>query len=578
MEDHRADDLMQSISKPSMKTESLSLLDLPQPVLEDIVTSVRRTIQYDGYLGELRLVSRTSSRSESKTCKADLCPGRLNEAVLLRLGFQESPRDFFPWHCSSCPTQDQSCHKPSCMYVGGCNHMYARYRLQANIQMAKAKDPCHTGFYETLARALGLFREHPEREGALLAFARLQVNNTDFFRCASVNPIFADGPSIIFCEATLTVVKTVNRDWHNRNFAEHPSSHRSAWFWLRNLACFLGDIDLFDFYSSRAYLGDTAPAVLLMERQEFLITTAARSHLALFQHILCRMLPSQSTSLRPALLEACCSGSLEITNMILQACPAENVATTCAGSLSGRHGARRVSLNYPAAAEQVVKSCGEIPRLQLCMILSTQAELGASFVVRLLLGRYRNRTFCPHEPNMAVASFSALWSACVNGDIECVRILMQDGYFAKMGKEDIRGLGLGCMDAAVHANAFSICQALCEFLGIKTYSLCFQWLAGVDGSLEAMIHKLEINPSELNTKSFKSNEHTIGQLALSRATTLLRVENVRFLLERGFRLHHTCNFEPLVIEWRRKRANEQKFHEVQELLQQYGLAQLEVEL
>ena len=59
MEDHRIDGLGQPISNLRMRDASLSLLDFPQSVLEDIVTAVRRTIQYDGYLCELRLVSRT---------------------------------------------------------------------------------------------------------------------------------------------------------------------------------------------------------------------------------------------------------------------------------------------------------------------------------------------------------------------------------------------------------------------------------------------------------------------------------------------------------------------------------------
>jgi hypothetical protein len=130
----------------------------------------------------------------------------------------------------------------------------------------------------------------------------------------------------------------------------------------------------------------------------------------------------------------------------------------------------------------------------------------------------------------------------------------------------------------VRANAFAVCQVLCEFIGIKIHSLSLYDLAGVDGSVEAMNQKLKISPDELNGTSHISNSATIGQVALSRAAELLRVKNVRFLLERGVRLHGTHFFKPLTIEWQLKRVNEQKYREVQELLQEYGLAQLRVSL
>ena len=134
------------------------------------------------------------------------------------------------------------------------------------------------------------------------------------------------------------------------------------------------------------------------------------------------------------------------------------------------------------------------------------------------------------------------------------------------------------MDAAVKANSFAICQELCKFLDIQTDSLTFKDLAGVDGSLEVMIEKLEINPGELHARRSVSGNHTIGQFALTRAARLLRVENVRFLLEWGVRFHDRGYAEPPIIEWRRKRANEQKYHEVQRLLLKYGQPELQLEL
>ena len=315
-----------------------------------------------------------------------------------------------------------------------------------------------------------------------------------------------------------------------------------------------------------------------MEIPELLMTAAVRNHLALFLHILHRMLPSPSTDLTLVLREACYSGSLEITNMIIQASPPEILGRLCAVTLSRHRGSRRVSPVYHAAAEQVLKGCGEISRLDLCMMLWSHAKIRASPVVRLILEKYRGRIFYPLTPNMLVASFSALWYACVNDDIDCVRVLIRHGDFASIPSADIRELCLDGMDAAVHANAFPICQELCKFLDIETHTLCFKDLAGVDGSLSAMIQKLEINPDELGAKAFMSDKHTVGQLALSRAVTLLRVENVRFLLENGVRLNGTCFFEPLMIQWRRKKAYEHAFGQVQGLLQQHGLAQLQVEL
>lgn len=559
-----------------MSTACTSLLDLPQSILEDIVTLIRRTILYDGYLCELRLVNSTSSTVKVSCCNADLCSASFNEALLYCLNFRDTPRCFFPSHYMSCPFA--SCMRPSCANVGVCNHIYARYRLQAQIHLRKETDRRLAEYHDALAEALGLFREHLRCQADSFSFARSQIENTNIFRCTSLNSVLADRLSIFLCEATVTLLEIVDPRQHGALLPKNYLCSRGSWFWLRNLASFLGDIELFNFYCFDANSGNAALTGIQKELPELFATAAARGHEALFQHILCRMPLPQSTNLRYALQGAYYSGNVRITNMILQACSVETVATLCSKSLCGHHGSLRLPLSYSAVAEQVVNKCGDIPAKMFRMILWTQAELGASSVVQLLLGRYRNHRLWPHSPHVPRPSQSALWSACINGDVECVRMLIRDGYFTSIRKDAVHNLCYGCVGPAMKANSFAICQELCEIMGIETHSLRFADLTGVDGSVEALNQRLETDFAWLNVNRGRPDVPTFGQSGLKRAAELLRVENVRFLLERGFRLHDTCHSRPPRIEWRRRRANEQKYHEVQQLLHSYEQPQLEVEL
>jgi len=66
MEDHNTNVGEHLFSGLSVSTARPFLPDLPQSILEDIVTFVRRSIHYDGYLCELRLVNSALSTLNHK--------------------------------------------------------------------------------------------------------------------------------------------------------------------------------------------------------------------------------------------------------------------------------------------------------------------------------------------------------------------------------------------------------------------------------------------------------------------------------------------------------------------------------
>jgi len=456
--------------------------------------------------------------------------------------------------------------------------VYARYRLQAKIFAKRGNDSHLVKCYDTLAQALDIFRNHLASHNPSFAITRSQLDDTRLFRCTSSNPIFADKSSIVFAEATLTIWKIVSPRWYDAPLLAYDLSGRDIWFWLRNLACFFGDIELFSFYCFGADSDDTGFERILTELPELLATAAAQGQEALFKYIVDRNPSMQGIGLQFALWGACCSGNQPITNMILRACPEEDIKYLCSSSLCGRHGSRRLPPGYNTIAAQLVSKCGTCGFLKHHRMLKSQAELRASSVVSLLLAHVAGQAeyAWSHHRHPPSACFSALWSACVNGDIECVRLLIEHGFFAaNVSKDRYHGFCFDCLAPAVQANSFAICQALCTLMDISTHQMDFNHLASVDGSVEAMTRRSEINPTELDTTKYSEEGRTIGEVALKRAITLLRVENVRFLLEKGIRLHGTDTLE---IEWRRKRANEQKFHQVQEVLQSYGVPPITVEL
>ncbi|KAJ9662184.1 hypothetical protein H2198_001535 [Neophaeococcomyces mojaviensis] len=467
------------------------------------------------------------------------------------------------------------------MALGRGNHAYARYRLQAELCKRREKNPRLAGCYEILTQALTLFREQLIPLDTRFAVTKSSLEDLNLFPCASPNPVFADRASILFCEATLTLWETVNSRWPHTPSPNNDLGLSSVGGWLRNLACFLGDIPLFDFCCTEAGLGGSASDGIRTELPKLLATAAVQGHEVLLQHLLMRMPSPQPTELSLALRGARYGGYLPIANMILQACPVEAVSTICLASLVGQDGSRRLPPGSVAVAEHVVSQFSEIPASTVCMLMWTQAELGATSVVRLLLQRYhRYAPFWPLHHNNPICGHSALWSACINGDLSCVRVLIRDGYFTRSRPDDIRTLCNQCLEAAVEANAFAICHELCQFLGIEIHHLKFCYLARVDGSWDAMSHRLEINPGELDGREPASacTEVTVGRFALLHAARLLRVENVRFLLERGVRLDGRYYDERFEIDWRRKRAYEQKYHDVQALLRIYELAPLRVQL
>lgn len=320
---------------------------------------------------------------------ADTYPGSFNDAVLHCLHYRDSVPEFFPGHYMSCPTHRGTCHKRTCTFFSRFNRPYARYRLQAALQLSKVKLQHQLGYEQSLNDAMDQFVEHLGDQNDLFATARAHVENVDPFGCASSDSVFANKSSVLFCEATLTLVGIINRYPYDITDLDGDLKSCSAWFWLCNLACFLGDVKLFDLYSSLANPDDTTPASLFKHIPKLLATTAARNHQALFQNILRRLpTPSDHTSFGPALRGALYSGDLQIINSILQACPEEMVATLCVESLSGLYGGSRMPANYAMLAEKVVSRCGKIPTDRLRMIVITQAELGASPVVSLLLRRH----------------------------------------------------------------------------------------------------------------------------------------------------------------------------------------------
>lgn len=481
----------------------------------------------------------------------------------------------------SCASWYTNCRNYSCREIGSINHTYARYRLQAIVHLSRGKDDCATERYGQLAQALDIFRRHLSTQDAPFAIARARLAEPGLFGCIALNPIFADRPSILFSEATLALLRACSypsNSWRSVFSERHPLASRTTWFWLRNLACFLGDVGLFDFYCSQKADVTTA-AELQKELPELLGACALHGHEKLSEYILQLMSSPKGTDLKLALRGASRSGNLPIASMVLQACPPLEMGPLCSEGLCD-YGLRKLPIGYADVAKLIVNGFDRASAAKLSTMLRNQAELGAVSVVRLLLKQHQNYRLSPYPTNLRgyrSATLTALWAACVNTDVECVRTLIQEGFFARTGKDDARELCLRCIEAAVQANSFVIVRELCNFMEIGTESLCLQYLAGVDGATESMAQRLRSHPDELNRPSKRQGD-TAAERALGRAALLLRVENAKFLLGRGVRLRGTGTFEPLRVEYRRKRTYEQKYHEMQKLLQDHGLEQMEVDL
>lgn len=504
--------------------------------------------------------------------------GQFNEAILHFLAFQKNPRPYCPSHYTSC---QQSCNRltcivhdrclsPNCRDYGICNATYARNHLQARIVSEKRLETPFQGFYHSLREAIARFRTDLERPEACFFIVRSQFNNDAFFPCTSQNPVFCDKTSMSFCEATLLLLDLRSKGQYRPPWDKDLICWRRACFWLKNLACFFGNVEMLQFYMDESCDSKFSENCKDREKTELLGMAAARGHETLFKFLLPSVKPDR-IHMALALRGACYSGNVNITKTILSTVRGEDLEKLCSQPLSGWRHSIRLSPNYPAVAA-IIDDCYKQNLKQFSLLRASDQANSVEYPSNHdLLQHSQGRTAILWPPNRRSNSRSILWHACLNGDLTAVRILLSDDT-----SDEFPPLmqTMNFKQVAVHSNSFSICEELCRFTGFQVHQMRFHQIAALDGSIEAMSKHLELNPGILDRGWSFALTETFAQIALRFAAERLRVENVRFLLDRGARISR-LSAAPC-IHWRYRRANEENFQAIQYLLGQHNSEKIQV--
>lgn len=355
--------------------------------------------------------------------------------------------------------------------------------------------------------------------------------------------------------------------WQLSSWCRKELLAHSASFWLQILACYFSDPELLTWKSGEVGSADHTSDLTAVERGQLLGVLASRGHTKLFDQYL-RIAPKE-TDLGFALRGACLSGSMTIASLVLSTVPAEQHAALCLNTLKRIEGFRRLPLGYSAVAEKLLDRCGDIGTKTLIKMLAVQADLGAVKIVRLLLTRYPRRELYPME-RCTLYKHTPIWSACINRDVQLLRDIVDLGYFAGTSESRwIQEVYKECEEVAARVNSLEILQQLCHYQNKELHDVPLRILAAIDGSIPSMIKRLE---TILNLpRADRSVDETSP--ALGHAIERFHVENARFLLERGTQLDVKKDY-PKRIEWRFRRAHEQRFQEMRALLQEYSLAHL----
>lgn len=511
----------------------------------------------------------------------------MNEAVLHGLAFQGRPRSFRPEHYMSCGI---SCRRSLCREVGISNEYYSRLHLQGRISVGHDKNTNRQKYYKALKQALVTLEADLTVPSRSFAVIQSHLDDAAATIRGSRNRLFADGLSIIFCDAVVEYSKMRNSRYAYASWLEKNIYHqRSTEFWLRNLACCLGDIDLLKHYLVSDKTTGKACTLDPQELGELLGMAARRGHGAIFTYLFAEA-SHDNTGFEFALGGACQSASMHIVQTIFEAVPTASLSDLCLRSLVRLRESQRMPSGYFRIAQLLLDNLN--PTLEnrrvLSMIMWGQASLNATDQVRYLLDRYDHLIYWPLGRALE-PSLSALWSACQNGSVECVQILLNAKYFQsrsrQAGNGDIEDICTQCRPIAMRSNSLVIYEKLTSFMGKSIHIAPFEDLAGMDGSISLMVKRQEIEPKIIETQVKYHSQPQIGQLALVSAATLLRVANVEYLLEKGVRLDEAYlrDFDSgwsgpsaFQIEWRYRRAHESEYQQVQRLLQDYGVRRLDV--
>lgn len=513
--------------------------------------------------------------------------GRFNETFLHCIAFAFHPKGF---HCAY-RELDRESTSPKCDQCISNNTAYNRIILLGKIMAQRERDVVFLGYQKTLGDALTTFRTTLTHSGASFSVTKSQLNKIQVGCYGSLNAMFADQVNIVFCDAVIMLFRITHRGTPYGFWCLDEICYRKAKFWLQNLACYLGDADLLKHYSSdggneTANLETTSiernsegtPLTKVTDEYEDLLAMlATRGHESMLQRmLLCSSSPR--TNLVLSLCGAFYSGNTQILDMILTAIPVDQVTSVCSRSLHKVCAAWDMPLNYSTLAEQVLNHCAELPDdKSVGWILTTQANLGAARTLRSLLHRLAGRSFRPYSRPEWRTRMSPLWAACLDGNLECFRSLLDGGYLTDLlRRKDAVKMCADCLQAAAYGNSLPLYQELCRFLGKDVEKMNICHLAAIEGSIDLMSEKFAVKPKllDLKEKPYQTDEHTVGEAALKSALKRLRVENVEFFLKRGVRSDSGSFWSYFSIRWEDRRNREEEFQRVQELLRQYGVKEL----
>lgn len=417
------------------------------------------------------------------------------------------------------------------------------------------------------------FRQDLAKSSTCFPTVRSQFNDPTLFRCTSENAVFCDKTSIAFCEATLLFLDLSGKDRHLPPWEKGFIIRRRVCFWLKNLACYIGDMEMLQFYTNEYHDDKISEQHQAIENKEHLALAAARGHETILELLLLSVKPlCQNMAL--ALRRACYSGNVSIAQKILQVVSHDDAVKLCSRPLSGWRTSVRLSTNYPAVAQIIDDRHENSLECMLSSKLMDGETSGVSPPGRNLLQHSQGSTTCLWPPERHCSPFHLLRYACLNRDVAGVRALLNNNL-----SDDFRDLRKNSLTSswyfrcATYCNSFAICMELCRFSGRDMHKMFFAPIAGMDSSTKFMTKKFE-SKLDLLDQRLHPFRGTLGQFALRIAAERLRLENVKFLLQMGARI--TTSRRAPSIQWRYRRAHEEQFQAVQALLQQHSCQKIQV--